>query len=591
MTQRIEYKLYTLRYGQWYLMAHFLSNQMEIALYEAKRIEKNKDIKGVKIIRETRGSNTKVIERSITYKSHNLKNSEMRLPEVTDSQNKKQYTNKFERINSLTTILTRLFLVFIFGISIAAILTYSTATVLRLLRSTTYFNLQLSSLAEFDLLIITFFVTLVFSTVYTSLKFLHLSTTSKHVSDKTRKDPPAIANARPITSSQFPKRQKFNQYVNVKRDNEKSTNLTNKSITKDNHKSLKKPFVSNDAERISNDRGQVQPSSKEKYSSDQKTYDNSLKTPGLDSNQIVKIKNNHLLKFLNSILENANTDHRKLDNFNKFGINLFLAGASEILAETQKINEKNKTLILAEVVNLIGFKKSHSNTFSNKYEEYLLQDPRYMQMFQAGRNSMKTFFQDTLEASTHFQLAKTEWNEPRRKEAHTGPITVLFTDIAGSTAMTQMHGDNKAQTIIRMHNLITREALTNYFGTEIKHTGDGIMASFVKTTNSVEAAIQIQQQTATYNQTNPDFQLLLKIGLNAGEPIAEDNDLFGSMVQMSARIVDKAQGEQIFVSENVRSICSGKGIKFINRGGFEMKGFDEPPILYEVVWRENTSEN
>ena len=242
-------------------------------------------------------------------------------------------------------------------------------------------------------------------------------------------------------------------------------------------------------------------------------------------------------------------------------------------------------MFLAEVVNFMGFKKSHSETFSHKYEEYLLQDPRYMQMFQSGRNSMNTSFQDPISAANQFKSALLEWNKPKPKEAHSGPITVLFTDIVGSTAMTQTHGDEKAQLVIRTHNRIIREALTDNFGKEIKHTGDGIMAAFSKTTNSVVAAIQMQRQAQSYNVDNPDLRLHLKIGLNAGEPIAEDNDLFGSTVQMSARIVDKAQGEQIFVSENVRGICAGKGISFINRGGFEMKGFSEPPILYEVEWR------
>ena len=233
----------------------------------------------------------------------------------------------------------------------------------------------------------------------------------------------------------------------------------------------------------------------------------------------------------------------------------------------------------------MGFKKSHSETFSRKYEEYLLQDPRYMQMFQAGRNSMSMFFQDPVSATNQFRSALLNWNRPKQKEAHLGPVTVLFTDIAGSTAMTQTYGDEKAQQVVRTHNRIIREALTDNFGKEIKHTGDGIMAAFSKTTNSIAAAIQMQRNAASYNEDNPDLLLHLKIGLNAGEPIAEDNDLFGSTVQMSARIVDKAQGEQIFVSENVRGICAGKGINFINRGGFEMKGFAEPPILYEVEWR------
>ena len=88
-----------------------------------------------------------------------------------------------------------------------------------------------------------------------------------------------------------------------------------------------------------------------------------------------------------------------------------------------------------------------------------------------------------------------------------------------------------------------------------------------------------------HNQQNPNLPLHLKIGLNSGEPIVEDNDLFGSTVQMSARIVDKAQADETFVSEVVRGICAGKSYTFINRGGYTMKGFDDDPILYEVEWR------
>ncbi|MBI1985939.1 MAG: adenylate/guanylate cyclase domain-containing protein, partial [Rhodospirillales bacterium] len=110
--------------------------------------------------------------------------------------------------------------------------------------------------------------------------------------------------------------------------------------------------------------------------------------------------------------------------------------------------------------------------------------------------------------------------------------------------------------------------------------------SFAKTSDGVDAAIQMQREVAAHNQHNPNLPLHLKIGLNAGEPIAEDNDLFGTTVQLSARIVDKAKADQIFVSEIVRGICAGKTYKFINRGGFPMKGFGDDVILYEVIWNE-----
>ena len=143
-----------------------------------------------------------------------------------------------------------------------------------------------------------------------------------------------------------------------------------------------------------------------------------------------------------------------------------------------------------------------------------------------------------------------------------------------------------AQKVVRAHNVIVRDALTEFTGKEIKHTGDGIMASFSSTSNGVEAAIFIQRKAAAHNKADPDLPLHLKIGINAGEPIAEDDDLFGTTVQLSARIVDKAQSEQIFVSEIVRGICAGGKINFTNRGPYAMKGFADPIILYEVVWEE-----
>ena len=168
------------------------------------------------------------------------------------------------------------------------------------------------------------------------------------------------------------------------------------------------------------------------------------------------------------------------------------------------------------------------------------------------------------------------------KEESSGPISVMFTDMVGSTELTQTRGDAVAQQIVRTHNRIVRDALTKYAGKEIKHTGDGIMASFPTTSNAVESAIFMQRVTGTHNAANPELPLNLKIGINAGEPIAEDDDLFGTTVQLAARIVDKAVKGEILVSEIVRGICAGKELRFSNRGAFEMKGFADPVTLYQV---------
>ncbi len=294
----------------------------------------------------------------------------------------------------------------------------------------------------------------------------------------------------------------------------------------------------------------------------------------------------YMMDFMNEALKGAGQNGAAMSNFDKFGVSLYAAGASEALSQTRELSEEARAKIIADGVQTMGFKKEHAKSFAEKYEEYLVQDPTYMQMFQAGRNAMNTYFTDNSHAGKHLSSAISEWNKPKKKEEEAGPVTVLFTDIAGSTAMTQALGDAGAQQVVRAHNRIVREALSQWAGKEVKHTGDGIMASFVKTSDSLDAAMQMQRECEKHREQNPDLPLHLKIGINSGEPISEDNDLFGSTVQMSARIVDKAQADEIFVSEIVRGICAGKTYKFENRGTYPMKGFETDPTLYEVVWKE-----
>ncbi|OHC81613.1 MAG: hypothetical protein A3G73_02965 [Rhodospirillales bacterium RIFCSPLOWO2_12_FULL_67_15] len=297
----------------------------------------------------------------------------------------------------------------------------------------------------------------------------------------------------------------------------------------------------------------------------------------------------YMLRFLGRTLEQVSTTHKKLDSYTKFGLNLFLAGACEILSQKSDLDAATRTRILSDGVQALGFKPDHALGFAGNYESYLLQDARYMQMFQAGRNAMNTYFSDENEGLKHLTAAIADWSKPKPKEEQSQVITVMFTDMVGSTALTQTRGQQVAQQVVRAHNRIVRQALTRFNGREIKHTGDGIMASFAQTSGAVDAAIQIQKDTAAHCRDYPDLPLQLKIGLNTGEPIAEDGDLFGSTVQLSARITDKAKANEIFVPDSVRIVCAGKNYKFVNRGGYAMKGFDGDINLFEVVWDEDVT--
>ncbi len=164
--------------------------------------------------------------------------------------------------------------------------------------------------------------------------------------------------------------------------------------------------------------------------------------------------------------------------------------------------------------------------------------------------------------------------------------TILFTDMESSTALTQRLGDAKAQELVRTHNSIVRDALQAHGGNEIKHTGDGIMASFPSASGALECAVVIQRAVEAQGVgAHGRAPLRVRIGLNAGEPVAEDQDLFGASVQLARRICDHGDPGQIVVSNVVRELASGKGFLFSDLGDVVPKGFEDPVRLYEVSWR------
>ena len=152
-----------------------------------------------------------------------------------------------------------------------------------------------------------------------------------------------------------------------------------------------------------------------------------------------------------------------------------------------------------------------------------------------------------------------------RRTIETGTFrTVLFTDIVGHTEMMSRLGDERG-------------------GSEVKTMGDGFMASFGSVTKAVECAIGLQRAFAERESDEP---LSLRVGINAGEPIEEDGDLFGATVILASRIAAKAEGGEILVADTIRGLCSGKAFHFADRGEFVAKGFEDPVRLFEVSWRE-----
>ena len=228
-----------------------------------------------------------------------------------------------------------------------------------------------------------------------------------------------------------------------------------------------------------------------------------------------------------------------------------------------------------------------------------------------------------------------EGNVELKPDAAAEPSTfrsVLFTDIVGHTEMMSRLGDERGREVLREHERITREVLKAHGGTEVKTMGDGFMASFGSVTKAVECAVGLQRGMdernrgegvnrgvvrALHEEGRGDISplegdsttgndpaatgaaplrtdvepIVIRVGLNAGEPIEEEgpdgrSDLFGATVILASRIAARAEGGEILVADTVRGLCSGKGFSFADRGEFTAKGFEEPVRVYEVRWRE-----
>jgi len=143
--------------------------------------------------------------------------------------------------------------------------------------------------------------------------------------------------------------------------------------------------------------------------------------------------------------------------------------------------------------------------------------------------------------------------------------TILFTDIVESTTLTQSIGDEAAMALLDVHNTVVRDALADF---------------------AVRCATRVQHELSKHEEAHPERPLKVRIGAAAGEPVEQHQDLFGSTVQLAARLCSHALPEQILVSNVVAELCAGKGLPFQDVGEVVLKGFGYPVRAHAVVWRQ-----
>ena len=166
--------------------------------------------------------------------------------------------------------------------------------------------------------------------------------------------------------------------------------------------------------------------------------------------------------------------------------------------------------------------------------------------------------------------------------------SIMFTDLEDSTQMLTRLGDEENQTLLASHSKIIRDQLDKYGGVEVKTMGDGFMIAFYSARKAVSCAVDIQRDLQEFNRENPERQLKVRIGLNLGEVIKEEEDYFGSAVVIAARIMDESSGGQILVSDLLRQVADGPSNsehEYSDFGRRTLKGSEEEEQIFEVLWQ------
>ena len=173
-------------------------------------------------------------------------------------------------------------------------------------------------------------------------------------------------------------------------------------------------------------------------------------------------------------------------------------------------------------------------------------------------------------------------------------ISVLFTDIVGSTELSMTMSVDESDQLLREHFALLRQCVARSGGTEVKSLGDGIMAVFPTASGALDCAVGMQQAVDRDNRT-ARRSVGLRVGLSAGEATLDRGDYYGDPVIEASRLCARAEGGQILLADLVRATAGRRApYEFTSLGELELKGLRDPvPTLalgWEPVLDEGTAE-
>jgi class 3 adenylate cyclase len=177
---------------------------------------------------------------------------------------------------------------------------------------------------------------------------------------------------------------------------------------------------------------------------------------------------------------------------------------------------------------------------------------------------------DTASIDTLAETVHVERPDLRAHMAPDGTVTIMFSDIEGSTALAERLGDEAWMNLLRGHDEVVRACVTEHGGHEVKHLGDGFMITFPSARRAVQCAAAVQRAVATMPEP-----VRVRIGLHAGDVIRDDEDFFGRSVIVASRIAGQACGGEVLVSAVVKELVAGSGNLRLDGGrDIELKGLE-----------------
>jgi len=166
-----------------------------------------------------------------------------------------------------------------------------------------------------------------------------------------------------------------------------------------------------------------------------------------------------------------------------------------------------------------------------------------------------------------------------------GTLTMMVTDIVGSTRLAEELGDRRWMDLMADHNALVREQVGQHGGTEVKAQGDGFLVVFASARRAILAAVAVQRALAAYRDEHPDHPLDMRIGLHTGEIVDVDGDVFGQNVIVAVRIADHAAPGEILVSGLTRDLTQAGGdLCFDDGHELDLKGLSQPWRVHRVSW-------